>query len=141
MINIILHLWQLPQHIIALIFRLIQRNNIVEMYKKDISSFTKLNTAVYILENFNSGVSFGKYIFVAKNSTNLNLIIYHEKGHSIQSKYLGWLYLIIIGIPSALHHMWYFYKKKGKSTEYYDFWTEKWANNLITAKKENMDYE
>ena len=54
----------------------------------------------------------------------------HELGHTIQSKILGPLYLIVIGIPSitycGLRRAFPSLRKKN----YYNFYTERWANNL-----------
>lgn len=44
------------------------------------------------------GVSLGKYIIISDQSTMNSLK--HERGHQEQSRRLGWLYLIIIGLPS-----------------------------------------
>ncbi|MGB4268796.1 MAG: RHS repeat-associated core domain-containing protein, partial [Spirochaetota bacterium] len=50
----------------------------------------------------------------------------HEQGHYYQSLLLGPLYMGVIGIPSVTHNwIWNLY---GKSWEYYDFYTEKWAD-------------
>ena len=140
MINFILYLWQLPQHLFALIFRLIQRNNIVEVSRKKLTPpYDTVDTIIYKLKNFNSGISLGKYIFISIRYTNNHFILLHEKGHSIQSKYFGWLYLIIIGIPSAIHKVWFSYKSKKNPLDYYDFWTEKWSNSLMKIKKEDLE--
>lgn len=68
------------------------------------------------------GVSLGKYIIV--NQWMPTKEIMHEYGHCIQSRYLGWLYLIVIGLPSLLWAMFY----RGKN--YYSFYTERWADKL-----------
>jgi hypothetical protein len=56
----------------------------------------------------------------------------HEWGHSQQSKYLGPLYLLIIGIPSFL---WaaitiFSYRVLGRKLKYYKFYTERWADKI-----------
>jgi len=47
--------------------------------------------------NRNTGVSLGLFIFVWPNDKKC---VMHEYGHSIQSLFLGPLYLLVIGIPS-----------------------------------------
>lgn len=106
------YLYQLPQHLIALLLRLIYKGNDSE-YNGCI-----VRRSVYL----RGGISLGKYIIV--NQWFKEIDIKHEYGHSIQSRYLGWLYLIVIGLPSLLWAMFY----RGKN--YYSFFTEKWADKL-----------
>ena len=73
-----------------------------------------------------AGVSLGKYI-IFDSACKVSPIDYnHEKGHQKQSLYLGWLYLIVIGIPSGIHNL---INRKCKCN-YYHFWTEAWADKL-----------
>lgn len=58
--------------------------------------------------------------------------INHEWGHTRQSMYLGWLYLLAIGLPSLL---WAFVYDSGWNVSYYDFYTEKWADKLGGVKR------
>lgn len=53
----------------------------------------------------------------------------HELGHVKQSHMLGWLYLIIIGLPSIL---WAWLGDEDKC--YYSFYTEKGANQAMGLK-------
>ena len=83
---------------------------------------------------FISGVSLGKFIILASEDL---ITIQHEYGHSIQSKYLGLLYLPIVGIYSAVfcnlwyrtfHRLWTYYDRV---YWYYKIrWTERWADTL-----------
>lgn len=50
-----------------------------------------------------SGASFGRTIIIQPAYSNDVELIKHEYGHTIQSFYLGWLYLVIVGIPSVIH--------------------------------------
>lgn len=73
------------------------------------------------------GVTLGKWVFLdARYYGNSygSSVMKHEYGHTVQSKMLGWLYLIVIGLPSIVHAA---FHKKG---DYYHFYTEKWANRL-----------
>ena len=86
----LLYLWQLPQHILGLL----------------VIFFTgaKRNDLGYWESTGNwFGVSLGNYIVFRrpKNTKVDSNSIKHEQGHQVQSKYLGPLYLIIIGIPSG----------------------------------------
>jgi hypothetical protein len=67
------------------------------------------------------GISLGKYIILSHDDIDS---IKHEYGHSVQSRYLGWLYLLVIGLPSLLWAMFY------KGDDYYKFYTEKNADKL-----------
>lgn len=87
---------------------------------------TYYNKKVYVWK-FTSAISLGDTIIVNKDASDFR--VGHEYGHNKQSKYLGWLYLIIIGLPSIL---WATLKRIGlfKNKNYYWFYTEKWANNI-----------
>ena len=72
-------------------------------------------------------ITLGDYVFVGLNS-EYKETVKHELGHTIQSKILGPLYLIVIGIPSII---WAAVHKKIAPNKPYDwFITEKWANKL-----------
>ena len=67
-------------------------------------------------------------------------LLVHEYGHTIQSLFLGPLYLIVMGIPSTI---WGFLpnlskKRRENNISYFSFFTEKWANALgemVTGEK------
>lgn len=89
--NILSFIWQLPQHIVAL--------TIIIFLKPKKKNFESLNVDYYFINsNLSIGVSLGKFIFFSYTPSEFS--IKHECGHRIQSSGLGWLYLIIIGIPS-----------------------------------------
>ena len=52
-----------------------------------------------------SGTSLGRYILLPENN-NHDIVVRHEYGHCLQSKKLGWLYLLVIGIPSIINNLW-----------------------------------
>lgn len=116
--NILLYLWQLPQNILGLMVILF-------------SNAHKTGEAWLTEKRF--GVSLGRYIIVWENSS-LNTIK-HEKGHQKQSLYLGWLYLLVIGLPSALGNLYdrWFHKSwdvKRSIQWYYSQPWEAWADRL-----------
>ena len=122
--NLILFIWQLPQHIVALIYF-----GYLVMMCKDLGVDSRYKQAIVIPCVMRGAVTLGNYIFVGLNS-EYRKTVKHELGHTIQSKILGPLYLIVIGIPSitycGLRRLFSSLRKKN----YYDFYTEKWANNL-----------
>ena len=122
--NLILFIWQLPQHIVALIYF-----GYLVMMCKDLGIDSRYKQAIVIPCIMRGAVTLGNYVFVGLNS-EYKETVKHELGHTIQSKILGPLYLIVIGIPSitycGLRRLFPSLRKKN----YYDFYTEKWANNL-----------
>ena len=122
--NLILFIWQLPQHIVALIYF-----GYLVIMCKDLGVDSRYKQAIVIPCVMRGAVTLGNYVFVGLNS-EYKETVKHELGHTIQSKILGPLYLIIIGIPSitycGLRRMFPSLRKKN----YYNFYTEKWANNL-----------
>jgi len=127
----ILWVWQLPQHILGLALIKITRAQRQETggiiwywFNKNKNWFNR----------FFSGVSLGQYILLPYNDMNT---IKHELGHSIQSVYLGWFYLLIIGIYSAIFcNLWdrVFHKNWNYGDRLYWYyktrWTEVWADRL-----------
>ena len=122
--NLILFIWQLPQHIVAIIYF-----GYLVMMCKDLGIDSRYKQATVIPCIMRGAVTLGNYVFVGLNS-EYKKTVKHELGHTIQSKILGPLYLIVIGIPSitycGLRRLFPSLRKKN----YYDFYTEKWANNL-----------
>jgi len=118
-LDILLYLWQLPQNILGIILLLIY------CPKKYIIFRTSM---VWYSDKFPGGISLGKYIIVNEKywedngDTEL-----HEYGHSIQSMWLGPLYLFVIGIPSILWAAWW---NEGRGVSYYKFYTEALADKL-----------
>ena len=88
---------------------------------------------IYAFKKGNSGVSLGKYIFVCEGASNNT--IQHEYGHCIQSERYGWLYLLIVGLPSVTRNIWNRIAHKSwppekRSAWYYSAWPEKQADKL-----------
>ena len=122
--NLILFIWQLPQHIVALIYF-----GYLVMMCKDLGVDSRYKQAIVIPCVMRGAVTLGNYVFVGLNS-EYRKTVKHELGHTIQSKILGPLYLIVIGIPSitycGLRRIFPSLRKKN----YYDFFSEKSANYL-----------
>ena len=122
--NLILFIWQLPQHIVAIIYF-----GYLVMMCKDLGVDSRYKQATVIPCIMRGAVTLGNYVFVGLNS-EYRKTVKHELGHTIQSKILGPLYLIVIGIPSitycGLRRIFPSLRKKN----YYDFFSEKSANYL-----------
>ena len=122
--NLILFIWQLPQHIVAIIYF-----GYLVMMCKDLGVDSRYKQATVIPCIMRGAVTLGNYVFVGLNS-EYRKTVKHELGHTIQSKILGPLYLIVIGIPSitycGLRRIFHSLRRKN----YYDFYTEKTANYL-----------
>ena len=121
--NIILYIWQLPQNLIGLILILIIQGEQKHKYN---------NINYYYYDPFPGGISLGNYLIVGSQHSQS---IKHEYGHSIQSRILGPLYLIIIGIPSIIWAALYGPIIPRYKNNYYRFYTEKWADKLMNIKR------
>lgn len=130
-INLLLWLWQFPQNLCGIIYRSISKDNRITTVENEDSR--SVDAKVYLQKSL-GGVTLGQYIFINQDYTDKDIIIKHECGHVLQSKYLGPLYLIIIGIPSILHAALNNYIGccwKNGEYNYYHFPTERWANKLM----------
>ena len=117
------YLHQFPQHLIALLLR--------KLYKGYDSKYKGcvVRRSVYL----KGGISLGRYIIV--NQWFKEVDIKHEYGHSVQSRRLGWLYIIVIGLPSLLWAIMYGRAIRLSYNGYYKFYTEKWADKLGGVKR------
>ena len=116
--KVLLYIWQLPQNIIGLFLTLIYKADEIVPYRDKDIRYCKY---------FPGGISLGEYVFVGTRNTKT---IAHEYGHTVQSKYLGPLYLVIIGIPSIIWAALYGPIIKWTPNGYYRFYTESWADKL-----------
>ena len=121
--DILLYLWQLPQTLVGLVLL---------MFYKPYDAFTYPSGAtVYHSEKMAGGISLGEIIIVSKRSSATTIC--HELGHSMQSRMLGPLYLIIIGLPSLL---WAATRRRlFPRKNYYSFYTERWADKLMDIER------
>lgn len=125
--KILLYIWQLPQHLIGL--------SIIAFHKVIRSRIIKTRLAgidYYECKHINdAGISLGDYIFMDSDRYTSRRDIAHEHGHQIQSLYLGPLYLIVIGLPSAVGNLLH---RKIKFDYYKQPW-EAWADKLGGVKR------
>lgn len=121
--NALLYLWQLPQNLLGLILLL--------FYEGADGNFN--GVFVRKSKKMLGGISLGRYVIVSRWAGENTLK--HEYGHTIQSKYLGWLYLIVIGLPSLVWAWMYGTVIPKTKNGYYRFCTEKWAEKLGGVKR------
>lgn len=137
--EIVLYIWQLPQNLLGLILLLIM--------KYEVTLTLHNGNVVYFSRNMSGGISLGRYSIINSYYAGLKTgdkkikekeelleldVVKHEGiGHGTQSRWLGPLYLPIVGLQSIIW-AWIYpckafpYSKNG----YYKFWTEKWADKL-----------
>lgn len=125
--------WELPQSLLGLI--------LLPFYNRTkLTSFIYKDQRVYLYDKFPGGVSLGYYTLLDYNKRDWNNLIIreslkksvkHESGHGVQSKWLGPLYLLIVGLPSAIHNLICRYKRAHNIPyNYYEFFIEKQADKL-----------
>ena len=120
-ISFVMYLWQLPQNIVGLVLRLFYPGKDTEIAGGGITVRKSVN--------MRGGISLGQYVIISQWAGEKT--VNHELGHCVQSQYLGWLYLIIIGLPSVVWAALHTYVKSVRAKwSYYDFYAEKWADEL-----------
>lgn len=129
--QVLLWLWQLPQNIIGFA--------VSWFCTKDYRLIEGIWYWFYYREHFfRSAVSLGNYIIADKaycDSNSLENMLMHERGHQAQSRYLGPLYLIAVGLPSLcgnvydriFHRNW---ERLRRELWYYSQPWEAWADRL-----------
>ncbi len=123
----LLFLWQLPQNLVALVWLAA-----AGPAKKIACRHYNVAFAARMPKGA-GGVSLGTFAIVSHANRNNQRVIRHElDGHTVDSKLLGPLYLLVVGLPSALHLLWY--NKFGKGRPYDDFYTERRANRHAGLK-------
>lgn len=115
----LLYIWQLPQNILGLLFLLLIRGE---------EKHSLCGISFYYAKVFAGGISLGKYIILGYKCDKS---VRHEYGHCLQSKMLGPLYLLVVGLPSILHA----WICRCEDHSYYDYWCEKWADKLGKVKR------
>ena len=81
--------------------------------------------------NIKSGsLSMGTWIFLCPSHYESEETLKHERGHTLQSYILGWLWLPFIGLPSIIWCGCFGWYRKKYNVSYYAFYTERWADKL-----------
>lgn len=130
-------IWQFPQNFIG--FLMSRKPKEVKEYK---------DVKVYYTQNvLGCGASLGDFIILDISYLGASYeetTIKHEYGHHRQSIYLGWLYLLAVGLPSACRNRWdvLFHKNwepKKAEAWYYGSYPENWADRLGGVKRNLQD--
>ena len=118
--------WELPQTLLALIL-IIFYKGIKEIH------FYKSTWFVKTKKSYNHkgarAVSLGRIILIDDALYNNVRWKKHEYGHTIQSLFLGWFYLIVVGFFSYGHNFIWRKAWQGKKL-YWDMFPENWADDL-----------
>ena len=130
----LLWLWQAPQHILAYIIYKRYFKWILPAKSLDYSECSGYlgGVIIYVLHRACKfdGVSLGNYIFINdRYSKEMLDTKAHEWGHSVQSRILGPLYLLVIGLPSLILNIVSRYNRAAYN-DYYNFPCEKWADKI-----------
>lgn len=136
--EILLWLWQFPQNLLGLI--------LILFYRPEACIILQNGNKVYFSRNMTGGISLGKYSIINSYYAGLKTgnktmkpieelvqldVVKHEGiGHGTQSRYLGWFYLLIIGLPSIVWASLYGSIIPYTHNGYYKFPTEAWADKL-----------
>jgi hypothetical protein len=126
--------WELPQTLLGLIIFLLTKK-----------ASEKVHVDTFLTTTYGFGISLGAFIFAPDEviyttfryqdpALEARRSILHEYGHSIQSKILGPLYLIIVGLPSLTMNLMSTYSLKYGSKKfyknYYKRFPESWADSI-----------
>jgi hypothetical protein len=133
--NILLYIWQLPQNLIGLL--------LVWIYKPTRSHKLDNGVTVYYSNKMSGGISLGNYSIVMmchyrkdmEESLKRDTVRHEAIGHALQSKILGPLYLLVIGLPSITWAGLYGTIIKPTPNGYYKFYTEKWADKIANVQR------
>lgn len=122
LISFLMYLHQLPQNLLGFALYLYYQGY------EEMRQVGYNDVVVIKSPKMRGEISLGQYVIVSRDA-NLETI-YHELGHCKQSQILGWLYLIVIELPSIIWAALYGIQKIRERWSYYDFYTERWANEL-----------
>lgn len=121
--------WQLPQNLLGVIWKNIKKDSIITPISNN--AIESVGAKAYLIKA-EGAVTLGKYVFISHTYRDQGTIIKHECGHVKQSKMLGPLYLIVIGVPSILHAWLNDYIGCDEESGYSHFYTEKWSDKLMS---------
>lgn len=124
LLNVVFWIWELPQNLIGFLMRVFLGSMIT-------SSLKYKNAKVFYMSMPHGAVSLGRYIFMFGDYWKGDqATIQHEYGHTIQSRILGPLYLLVIGLPSIIWAGLFDDWRRKHNKSYYWFYPEAWANKL-----------
>jgi hypothetical protein len=129
--NLILALWELPQNTLGLALWGIERalGTAVDSERQD---------GRRMIESKLNAVSLGHFVFWCRARESRYFVLddrtrAHEFGHTFQSRWLGPLYLPLVGVPSVMRVLYAvaYREVTGKRwTGYFDGYPEAWADRL-----------
>lgn len=125
LVNILLYIWQLPQHLLGLLLLCYYKPEHTYEYNGVLLCYTTRMGS----KGYTYGLALGRYAFIDDRPgiSSDGWTEAHEYGHCRQSRYLGPVYLLAIGLPSLLWAAWW---NADRDIDYYAFFTEKWADKL-----------
>lgn len=129
LISFLMYLHQLPQNLLGFALYLYYQGY------EEMRQVGYNDVVVVKSPKMRGGISLGQYVIVSRDA-NLETI-YHNLGHCKQSQILGWLFLIVIELPSIIWDALYDIPKIRERWSYYDFYTERWANELGEETRRN----
>ena len=118
--SILLYIWQLPQNLLGLLV-------VAFTHPSSVVPSTDGHAVVSASYRMLGGISLGRYVVINTYQCN-PVTIRHELGHCRQSRMLGPLYLLVVGLPSLLWAA--LHEKVAPGRSYYWFYTERWADRL-----------
>lgn len=127
--KVLLYIWQLPQNLLGLLVIAITRA-VLDTGFMDFGYFYYRSR----LHNCEFGVCLGEYIIFGEESAS-QMSWQHEAGHRKQSRMLGPLYLLLVGLPSVVRNIWDRIMHRSwsdlhRAVWYYSGYPEHWADNL-----------
>lgn len=133
-IKALLLIWELPQNIAGAFYFIIHGVFAKTFIIDDGDSFEMYS------DMQRGAVSLGvfrvyKSEYYGNTAQFVKLTRMHEKGHRIQSKMLGPIYLIVIGLPSLIWATLHSSVRRLRAVDYFSFYTEKWADRLAGVKR------
>jgi hypothetical protein len=118
---VVLAVWQLPQTVVALLLLAGYRWRGATVERCLTGGWKHIvRTTVQ-----DRAWSLGLFIFVGPRVPGM--VLRHERGHSVQSLYLGPLYLLAVGLPSAVLFYYRRWRKKDANW-YHSKYPEAWAD-------------
>lgn len=135
-ISFLRYLWELPQSLFGFI--------LFQIYSVDCYCMETPygDTRILYSEKMRGGISLGRFVILPwryreayGKGSYIEMSHKHEYGHTRQSLRLGWLYLIVIGLPSLLWAWAHSTFKRLQEVDYYSFYTEAWADRLGGVKR------
>ena len=137
--DVALALWELPQNVLgALVFAACRAAGQVEVTDRASSRlFVKVS---------GFAVSLGWFVFWSDETTTRYFHIdgavrAHEYGHTFQSRWLGPLYLPVVGVPSVLRNVYAVVYREATGRRwrgYFDGFPERWADELGGVDRDAM---